>query len=53
MCYKQSVVCIKSYLKDRVTVDPVYIMVAFSQAHSILTLLLDGLEQRRPERWDL
>ena len=53
MYFKQSVVCIKSYLKDRVTVDPVYIKVSFigvSQAHSVLTLLLDGLQQRRSEQ---
>lgn len=52
MCF----VCIESYLKDRVAVDPVYIMVSFlgvSQACSILTLPLDGLEQRRSEQWDL
>lgn len=58
-------------LKDRVTVDAVYIMclciyihthtcmciymsfIGVSQALSILTLLLDGLEQRRSEQWDL
>lgn len=54
--FGQSVVCIRSDLQCRATVDPVFKMLSFigvSQAYSILTLLLHGLELSSSRPCDL